>query len=406
MKKLFVTRLRKILFATLAITIALSVVAYAYWKSLPSITGPKVTLTSSPFELSMALDKTEYSLVDNMSVSFYLRNISNETVTLTWPNWPWRPESNLNDEGKFWLTTTAEGVTSSDDTLLYQGLQFGYILTDSNGTVIENNPNRYVIIPSTYSIDFEPNASIIQTLTIDLAQYVDDSFNPLQQGTYQISATLHAYLNERGNFTGSLTWETPSIAFAIAQHYWKSLPSTTGPEVTITSSPFELSMALDKTTYSLDGNMTIMFYLRTISNETVTVVEPSLRGVSPTDPAITLATASEGFSTSYNIAGENPLGSSLLPFSYTLVASNGTVIDEFPSRLAVADVYSIYFEPGASLNQTLYVNLTEYSTIHTAPTGHPIQTGTYRISAALEGGFNSAGTSTLETPSIAFTIEQ
>jgi hypothetical protein len=192
---------------------------YAYWigVSLPRTAGPSASITSTPISLSIALDKTDYMISDNVSVYFSLRNTSNRTITLTWPNWPWRPESNHKGEGKFWLTTTAEGVTRYDNTLLYQGLQFGYILTDSNGTVIENNPSRYIIIPSTYDIDFEPNASINQTLTIDLAQYFDDSLHPLQQGTYQISATLHAYLNEGGNFTGLLTWETPSIAFAIAQ---------------------------------------------------------------------------------------------------------------------------------------------------------------------------------------------
>jgi len=207
LKRLFVTRLRKILVATLIIIVALSVVTYAYWRSIPSQTGAIVTLTSPPIELSISLDKTDQVISSNMSVHFSLRNINNMTISLTWPNWPWRPSSNLEGEGRFWLTTTAGGVTSYDDTLLY----FGYILTSSNGTIIEDNPSDYIIIPSTYSIDFEPNASINQTLTIDLLQYRDQTHHPIQQGTYQISATLHAYLNDKGPYT----WETPSIVFTI-----------------------------------------------------------------------------------------------------------------------------------------------------------------------------------------------
>jgi hypothetical protein len=218
LKRLFGTRLRKTLVATLVIIAALSVVTYAYWRSLPSQTGPIVTLTSPPFELSLALDKIAYLLTDNMSIRFYLKNISNETVTLTWPNWPWRPSSNLEGEGRFWLATTAEGVAMYDDTLLYQGLQFGYILTDSNGTVVEDNPRNYIIIPSSYDITFEPNASINQTLTIDLLQYRDQMHHPIEQGTYQISARLQTFLSEGGNFTGLHTWETPSITFTIGSN--------------------------------------------------------------------------------------------------------------------------------------------------------------------------------------------
>ena len=402
LKRLFVTRLRKTLVAALVIIVALSVVAYAYWRSLPSQTGPIVTLTSPPIELSLLLDKTDQVISSNMSVHFSLRNISNMTITLTWPNWPWRPVG--TDEGKYWLTTTAEGIAMYDDTLLYQGLQFGYILTSSNGTIIEDNPSDYIIIPSSYDITFEPNASINQTLTIDLLQYRDQMHHPIQQGTYQISATLHAYLNEGGNFTGPLTWETPSITFTLGAYMRRaSLPSPTGPKVTLTSSPLELSMALDKTAYPLDDNMTISFYLRNISNETITATIPDITGVSPNDPAITLATVSEGVNTSFNEPGEDPFGG-LFPFRYTFVASNGTIIYEFPST-GLPETYSIVFEPGASLNQTLYVNLTKYSEIRTAPIGHPLQKGAYQVTGAFEAGLNDKGLYTWETPSITFTLD-
>jgi hypothetical protein len=210
-----VLRSRKTLLLTIAIIAVLCGSVFAYLLSLAPPKGPKVTITSPPIELSESLDKTDYSLTDNMSVSFYLKNISNETITLTWPNWPWRPAHNLEGEGKYWLTTTAEGITMYRDTLLYEGLQFGYVLTASNGTVIEDNPRNYMIIPSSYEIAFEPNASINQTLTIDLAQYRDQMHHPIQQGTYQISARLETFLSEAGNSTGLLTWETPSISFTI-----------------------------------------------------------------------------------------------------------------------------------------------------------------------------------------------
>jgi hypothetical protein len=193
----------------------------------------------------------------------------------------------------------------------------------------------------------------------------------------------------------------------VAYAYWRSLPSQTGPMVTLTSPPFELSLALDKTAYSLDNNMTIAFYLRNISNETTTITEPDIMGVDPNDPAVTLATMSEGVNTSYNIPGDNPLGVEF-PFSFTLFSSNGTVVDKFPSGGGITTLISIFFQPGASLNQTLQVNLTKYSERNLAPMGHSLQKGAYQISATFSAYMGDVDhltqTFALETPSIAFTI--
>jgi len=196
----------------------------------------------------------------------------------------------------------------------------------------------------------------------------------------------------------------------IVYAYWRSLPSQIGPKVTLTSPPFELSFALDKTAYSLDDNMTMTFYLRNISNETITVEIPDVTGVSPNGlvspngPAITLATSFEGVNTSFDKPGENALAG-LFPFRYALVASNGTIIDEFPSA-GLPETYSIVFKPGASLNQTLYVNLTKYSESNLAPIGHPLQKGAYQVTGAFSAGLNDKGLYTWETPSITFTLGQ
>jgi hypothetical protein len=191
----------------------------------------------------------------------------------------------------------------------------------------------------------------------------------------------------------------------IAYAYWRSLPSQTGPKVTLTSPPFELSLALDKTAYSLGDNMTMTFYLRNISNETTTITEPDIMGVDPNDPAVTLATMSEGVNTSYNIPGDNPLGVEF-PFSFTLFSSNGTVVDKFPSGGGITTLISIFFQPGASLNQTLQKN----SERNLAPIGHPLQKGAYQISATFSAYMGNIDhltqTFALETPSITFTLGQ
>jgi hypothetical protein len=392
--------LRKILVATLIIIVALGAGVYAYWRSLPSQIGPMVTLTSPPFELSVMLDKTSYSLADNMTMTFYLRNISNETVTIE--------ESDtygVFNSPAFTLSTVSEGVNTSfnlpGDNPLGVLFPFGYTFSAGNGSIINKFPDG-VHFNQAYSIIFQPNASLNQTLNINLnefnASYTAPTGHPLQKGTYQVTGAFKGYLN----YEALYSLETPSISFTIGDSIL--LPRTLGPSVSITSSPFELSIALDKTAYSHDDNMTIAYYLRNISNETITAVMPDIQGVAPNDPAITLVTVSEGVSTSFDKPGEDPLGF-LFPFRYTLVYSNGTIIYEFPST-GINTIYSIVFEPDASLNQTLYVNLTRYIEIRTAPNGHPLQSGSYQVRGAFEAYLNDKGPYTWETPSIAFTIGQ
>ncbi len=191
---------------------------------------------------------------------------------------------------------------------------------------------------------------------------------------------------------------------AVAYAYWKLLPSTTGPKVTITSSPFELSMALDKTTYSLDDNVSITFYLKNLSNETITAGIPYAASVSPDDPTLKVVTAGQGVNTSFNqsyptyTAGDDPLLGAL-PFSFTLINSSGVVVDKVPGAYAQM-VWSIVFGPYASLNQTVTVNLAHYIDSE----GHPLQKEAYTVSGAFEGSLSEKGEFRWQTPSIAFTI--
>lgn len=388
-------RSRKTLLLTIVVVAVLCGSVFAYWVSLPShkTAGPSVSITSTPLQLSIGLDKTEYATTDNLTLYFSLRNISNKTVTVEKTF-----GSTLGTEPlvpTYTLTTSTEGVSTPGDPNEVKGFQFGFTWLDSNGTVVEHQPE--VMLAVVYDILLEPSGCLNQTLYISITDFYGISGQPAQTGAFQIQGSLPRVLVDG---VGPITLETPSISFAI-EH---SLPltRTMGPSVSITSSPFELSIALDKTAYSLDDNMTTSFYLRNISNETITVEIPDITGVSPNDPAITLATVSEGVNTSFNEPGEDPFGG-LFPFRYTFVASNGTIIYEFPST-GLPETYSIVFEPGASLNQTLYVNLSKYSEIRTAPSGHPLQKGSYQVDGAFEAGLIDKGLYTWETPSITFTL--
>jgi len=198
---LFASRLRKILVATVIIIALLGASAYAYWASLSSPTGPSVTLTSPPLELSMTLDKTQYSFTENMTISFCLRNISNETVTLTRPDMMEAPPGSV--------ITAAEGVTIlPSQNLLTDLYHFGIILYSSNGTVIL----RDVVGPlkATYDIILQPNASLNQTEFDNFGSTLDENGKVVQSapGAYGISAVLRM---------GQFELDTPSITFTLGQ---------------------------------------------------------------------------------------------------------------------------------------------------------------------------------------------
>jgi hypothetical protein len=193
----------------------------------------------------------------------------------------------------------------------------------------------------------------------------------------------------------------------VAYAYWRSLPSQMGPRVTLTSSPFELSFALDKSAYSHNDNMTIGFYLRNISNETITATISDDIVIGPGDTMFKLGTVGEGVDTSHNqsnpiyTTGEDPM-LGRFPFGFSLFTGNGTFINKAPA-LQTNSFWSIYFEPNASLNQTLSLNL-PLLILDMSGSSQPLENGAYQIIGSFEASWNGKGSSTFETPSIVFTI--
>jgi hypothetical protein len=199
---LFAPRLRRILISTVVILAVLCAGVYGYLMSLPPPAGPSVTLTSPPIQLSMTLDKTQYSLAENMTISFYLRNISNETVTLTIPSMAMTVPP---------LVTAAQGVTIAlGEHLLNDLFHFGFTIADNNGTALFQYPGGANM--ETYDIVLEPNASLNQTILIDTRHLTyDQNEQPFQSGAYQISGVLYAGMKG----TGLFTWKTPAIALTL-----------------------------------------------------------------------------------------------------------------------------------------------------------------------------------------------
>ena len=182
---------------------------FAYLTSLPSPERPMATITLMPFEFSTSLDKSVYSLHDNMTINFSLRNISNETVTIG--------KGSMDFEGLGLVTTESEGVTIGEgypSRLVNALFHFGYILFDSNQTVIDESLEG--IEQTGYVLLFEPNASLNQTIALDLATYelignATPPFATIQKGSYQISGAIYGYLPNVEDHT----LETQPINFTI-----------------------------------------------------------------------------------------------------------------------------------------------------------------------------------------------
>lgn len=85
-KKPFFIRSRRVILMVTAVLVIVLVSSsiYAYYRSMPPRTGPRVSLVSPPLEFSLQLEKTTFVSGENISVSISLRNISNQTITAIW----------------------------------------------------------------------------------------------------------------------------------------------------------------------------------------------------------------------------------------------------------------------------------------------------------------------------------
>jgi hypothetical protein len=208
---LFASRLRRILMATVVIIALLCTGAYAYWVSLPlpRTAGPRVSITSTPLQLSIGLDKTEYAATDNLTVYFSLRNISNKTVTLTEHV---RYGLGLEPlDPVFRATTSAEGASTSEPNMINTLFHFHFRWVDSNGTVIYDTTSLF-LYSALYDIVLAPDGYLNQTLHISIPGLFGIDGQSPRIEAYQISGMLYGVTISGSN---ELTIETPSIGFTI-----------------------------------------------------------------------------------------------------------------------------------------------------------------------------------------------
>jgi hypothetical protein len=199
LKGLLVSHPIKAAFLVVIIVVALAASVYAYFKLLPSQSGPKVSITSPPLEFSIELNKAEYQFGENITITFNLRNIGNQTVTVT------KLTEDSIDPFYQILFTDAEGASTDhpNPNMISYLFHFGYSILDINGTKVYERIGDG--IAALYDIVLEPNGYVKQTYI----WYREYHFQFLPRGTYQIRGIFNHFT------TQGITLETPSIAFII-----------------------------------------------------------------------------------------------------------------------------------------------------------------------------------------------
>lgn len=190
---LFASRKRRAALVSAALITVLVVGTYAYLQSLPRAAGPKVTLTSPPIEFSTEVDKAGYQYGENITITFLLRNTSNDTITITKPTmWVIVP-------GLFPIPT--ESYLASPEKGVRGYFHFGFSITHQNGTEIWKQYSG--LYQTIYTIYIEPAGYVKQTWEWDM---------PLPQGVYYIRGILYCEIPDA--FALSIL-ETPTITITI-----------------------------------------------------------------------------------------------------------------------------------------------------------------------------------------------
>lgn len=169
-----------ILIVTILTIVLVSSSIYAYYWSLPQRIGPRVSLVSPPLEFSLQLEKTTFASGENISVSISLRNISNQTIELEWPEYG---ATGSRFDGSLKSSIFPEGGP--------QGVVLDFFILDQNGTLIYKFIGRLQL--SVISRTLAPEEVVIQTFIWNQLVLNRWSDNPplivIPSGTYYIKAS-------------------------------------------------------------------------------------------------------------------------------------------------------------------------------------------------------------------------
>jgi len=175
----------------LLVTIVVAIVAtsaFAFWLSPPHKSGPKASTVSQPLEFTIELDKTEFQQGEDVTVRLSLRNISNETITVAWPNYH-----------------------------IYEGMvmYFNFNVLDENGTVVYAWKMNYGYAQAFITRPLEPNEEITNAYPWHQLTDLALGSGQVPEGSYSVRGLSRLFELTVGNQKTKMTLETPTIAFTI-----------------------------------------------------------------------------------------------------------------------------------------------------------------------------------------------
>jgi hypothetical protein len=184
---LFASRPRRILVITLLVIVVLCAGTYAYWTFLPPQQGPRAATLSSPLELSIQLDKCEYQQGENVTITISLKNVGNETITVSWPSY-----------------SCSDGVD----------MYFDFIVMDGNGTKVSQWYYGRGLLASVLTRTLDPGQQLTNVYT-----WMQDTgwpdFAQVPKGTYSVKGLSRGFDLTVGTQLTSMELETPTITFII-----------------------------------------------------------------------------------------------------------------------------------------------------------------------------------------------
>jgi hypothetical protein len=196
-RSLFTSRKRRAALTSAALVIVLVVGTYAYLKFLPPAAGPRVYVRTSVAEFYLELDKSDYQLGENITITFYVENTSNKTIEIFKPTL-----GGFEPPFDKYFSTETYGVSGSGLNPYY--FHFGYLIEHINGTEFARWWRGE--FQMSYSLYIEPGGYIKQTII----------YGPIMGPTlYPSTYRIRAHFGNIAQESVSIDLETPEIIFTV-----------------------------------------------------------------------------------------------------------------------------------------------------------------------------------------------
>lgn len=186
---MFASRSRRAVLLVVVLAAVSILGAYAYEASLPSHEGPRASIVSPPVEFSVEMNKPDFALGENVTVSLSVKNTSNSTIQLNW------------------------GSYSGSDG---RPMHFDFCITDINDTVIYQFGRWHMWLAVKVSKVLKPGEQLTSVfIWWQRGGSEPSSEVPVPKGTYFLRGLTRRVRLAVDGQTTEIELETPTITFTV-----------------------------------------------------------------------------------------------------------------------------------------------------------------------------------------------